>query len=59
MLAVAALSLGACAGPVRVGGIIAQDDRVRFLHGDGIIECQVPKAGEVKNCRDLNIVYED
>lgn len=58
LLAVAALSVSAC-GPTVVGGIIADGNRVRFIHGDGIIECQTPKAGEAKACRDLNIQYEE
>lgn len=58
LLTVAALSFSAC-GPTVVTGIIADGDRVRFIHGDGIIQCQTPKAGEAKACRNLNIQYED
>ncbi len=52
------VAISACAGPRTVNGILSTEQRVRFVHGDGIVDCQTPKAGEVQNCRDLNIQYE-
>ncbi len=52
------LTVAACAGPRKVNGILAKDQRVQFVYSQGIVECDLTKSPELTNCKDIPVTFE-
>lgn len=65
--AFAALTIVAtgCAGPLIVSAAQTRGNEVKFAYtqagsGDqGIIECKVPEAGDLQDCRHMKIAFKE